>query len=186
MPSGLIALLDDVATLTKLAAASVDDVGLAAGKAGTKAAGVVIDDTAVTPRYVVGFAAKRELLDSRDQAAEQAAAKKMEDSRIPNTQLSLPLTAYTGTYGGVMYGDAKVSEESGKLVVRFVPSPLFVGDLEHWHFDTFRVKWRDSIVYPFPRGFVSFIVDNKGKVSEMKIDVVNQDFDFTELEFKRQ
>ncbi|HEX6730190.1 MAG TPA: serine hydrolase [Pyrinomonadaceae bacterium] len=122
----------------------------------------------------------------QNQAGEQAATKKMEDSRIPNTQPSLPLAAYIGTYGGVMYGDAKVSEESGKLVVRFVPSPLFVGDLEHWHFDTFRVRWRDSIVYPFPRGFVSFIVDNKGKVSEMKIDVVNQDFDFTELEFKRQ
>ena len=61
MPSGLIALLDDVATLAKLAAASVDDVGLAAGKAGTKAAGVVIDDTAVTPRYVVGLAPEREL-----------------------------------------------------------------------------------------------------------------------------
>src|SRR5688572_3334881 len=61
MPSGLIALLDDVATLTKLAAASVDDVGLAAGKAGTKAAGVVIDDTAVTPRYVVGLTPDREL-----------------------------------------------------------------------------------------------------------------------------
>ncbi|HEU5482169.1 MAG TPA: DUF808 domain-containing protein [Sphingomicrobium sp.] len=61
MPSGLIALLDDVATIAKLAAASVDDVGLAAGKAGTKAAGVVIDDTAVTPRYVVGLAPEREL-----------------------------------------------------------------------------------------------------------------------------
>jgi hypothetical protein len=61
MPSGLIALLDDVATLTKLAAASVDDVGLAAGKAGTKAAGVVIDDTAVTPRYVTGLLPEREL-----------------------------------------------------------------------------------------------------------------------------
>jgi len=61
MPSGLVALLDDVATIAKLAAASVDDVGLAAGKAGTKAAGVVIDDTAVTPRYVVGLAPEREL-----------------------------------------------------------------------------------------------------------------------------
>jgi uncharacterized protein len=61
MPSGLIALFDDVATIAKLAAASVDDVGLAAGKAGTKAAGVVIDDTAVTPRYVIGLAPEREL-----------------------------------------------------------------------------------------------------------------------------
>ena len=61
MPSGLIALLDDVATIAKLAAASIDDVGLAAGKASTKAAGVVIDDTAVTPRYVIGLAPEREL-----------------------------------------------------------------------------------------------------------------------------
>jgi predicted DNA repair protein MutK len=61
MPSGLIALLDDVATLTKLAASSVDDIGAAVGKAGTKAAGVVIDDTAVTPRYVVGLSPDREL-----------------------------------------------------------------------------------------------------------------------------
>lgn len=61
MPSGLIALLDDVATIAKLAATSIDDVGAAAGRAGTKAAGVVIDDTAVTPRYVVGLAPEREL-----------------------------------------------------------------------------------------------------------------------------
>jgi len=61
MPSGLIALLDDVATIAKLAASSLDDVAGAAGKASTKAAGVVIDDTAVTPRYVVGLSPEREL-----------------------------------------------------------------------------------------------------------------------------
>jgi predicted DNA repair protein MutK len=58
---GLVALLDDVAALAKLAAASVDDVGAAAGRASAKAAGVVVDDTAVTPRYVQGFTADREL-----------------------------------------------------------------------------------------------------------------------------
>jgi predicted DNA repair protein MutK len=58
---GLIALLDDVAALAKVAAASLDDVAGQAAKAGVKAAGVVIDDTAVTPGYVIGFAAKREL-----------------------------------------------------------------------------------------------------------------------------
>ncbi|MES2903416.1 MAG: DUF808 domain-containing protein [Pseudomonadota bacterium] len=61
MPSGLIALLDDVATIAKLAAASIDDIGAATAKAGAKAAGVVIDDTAVTPRYVVGLEPSREL-----------------------------------------------------------------------------------------------------------------------------
>jgi uncharacterized protein len=61
MASGLAALLDDIATLTKMAAASLDDVAAAAGKAGTKAAGVVIDDTAVTPQYVARFSPDREI-----------------------------------------------------------------------------------------------------------------------------
>ena len=61
MPSGLAALLDDIAMIAKVAAASVDDVAAAAGKAGSKAAGVVIDDTAVTPQYVTGFTPDREL-----------------------------------------------------------------------------------------------------------------------------
>ena len=61
MSGGLAALLDDVAAMAKLAAASVDDVGAAAGRASAKAAGVVVDDTAVTPRYVSGFTADREL-----------------------------------------------------------------------------------------------------------------------------
>jgi len=57
----LAALLDDIAALAKLAAASLDDVGAAAGRASVKAAGVVVDDTAVTPRYVQGLHPEREL-----------------------------------------------------------------------------------------------------------------------------
>ncbi|MBA3910508.1 MAG: DUF808 domain-containing protein [Rhodobacter sp.] len=59
--SGLLALLDDVAAIAKVAASSVDDIAAAASKAGAKAAGVVIDDAAVTPKYVHGFSADREL-----------------------------------------------------------------------------------------------------------------------------
>lgn len=61
MSAGLFGLLDDVAAIARLAAASVDDIGAAAGRATAKAAGVVIDDTAVTPQYVHGIAAEREL-----------------------------------------------------------------------------------------------------------------------------
>ena len=61
MSVGLLALLDDVAAFAKIAAASIDDVAGAAAKASAKAAGAVIDDTAVTPNYVVGFTADREL-----------------------------------------------------------------------------------------------------------------------------
>ena len=61
MPGGLVALLDDVAVIARAAAASIDDVGIAAGRAGSKAAGVVIDDAAVTPSYVTGLDPAREL-----------------------------------------------------------------------------------------------------------------------------
>lgn len=61
MSGGLAALLDDIAALAKVTAASLDDIGAAAGKAGTKSLGVVVDDAAVTPRYVDGFTASREL-----------------------------------------------------------------------------------------------------------------------------
>jgi predicted DNA repair protein MutK len=61
MPGGLVALLDDVAVIARAAAASIDDVGIAASRAGAKAAGVVIDDAAVTPNYVTGFTPDREL-----------------------------------------------------------------------------------------------------------------------------
>ncbi|EKF25503.1 hypothetical protein C731_0462 [Mycolicibacterium hassiacum DSM 44199] len=61
MSAGLFGLLDDVAALARMAAASIDDIGAAAGRATAKAAGVVIDDTAVTPQYVHGITADREL-----------------------------------------------------------------------------------------------------------------------------
>ena len=61
MSGGLFALLDDIAVLAKAAAASIDDVGAAAGRASAKAAGVIVDDTAVTPRYVQGLSPTREL-----------------------------------------------------------------------------------------------------------------------------
>ncbi|MEE9906966.1 DUF808 domain-containing protein [Brucella intermedia] len=61
MASGLFALLDDVAAIAKMAAASLDDVAGQTAKASAKAAGIVIDDTAVTPKYVVGLKPEREL-----------------------------------------------------------------------------------------------------------------------------
>ncbi|HEX8493258.1 MAG TPA: serine hydrolase [Pyrinomonadaceae bacterium] len=118
-------------------------------------------------------------------AAGEAEEKKLEDERAKNTKPSLQLQQYAGTYTGVMYGDARVALENGQLVIRLVASPNFVGDLEHWQYDTFRVKWRASVSYPFPKGFITFTLNAQGKVDEMKIDVPNPDFDFKELEFKR-
>ena len=61
MPGGLVALLDDIAVIARASAASLDDVSVIAAKAGSKAAGVVIDDAAVTPSYVTGLLPAREL-----------------------------------------------------------------------------------------------------------------------------
>lgn len=61
MSTGLLALLDDIAAIAKVAAASVDDVAALSGRASLKATGIVIDDAAVTPRYVIGFGPEREL-----------------------------------------------------------------------------------------------------------------------------
>jgi hypothetical protein len=109
----------------------------------------------------------------------------LEGERDSNTRPSLPLEAYTGTYGGPMYGDATVTIEDGHLVVQFVPNPDIMGDLSHWHYDTFQVVWREQFAW-FDRGTVQFLLDATGNVSEMKIDVPNDDLWFTELEFKRK
>jgi len=126
---------------------------------------------------------------ARAKGGEQAAKaeeEKIERERAKGTNPSLALEKYAGSYSGNMYGEAKVTAENGKLVLRLVPSPNFVGDLEHWQYDTFRLKWRDSVSYPFPKGFVTFTLNARGQVEEMKVDVPNPDFDFTELEFRRR
>lgn len=117
---------------------------------------------------------------------EDADAKKMEDARVKNTKPSLNLKDYLGTFTGELYGDATISEENGKLVLRMLPSPNFVADLEHWHYDTFRIKWRPSVAYNFPAGFVTFNIDKDGKSAQFSIDQPNSDFWFYELEFKRK
>ena len=111
--------------------------------------------------------------------------KKIDVSRIANTKPTLLMSNYAGTYSSEMYGDATITEENGKLVLRLVPAPNFVADLEHWHYDTFLIKWRSSVSYNFPRGFVTFTIDKSGKTDQLKVDQPNNDFWFYELDFKR-
>jgi CubicO group peptidase (beta-lactamase class C family) len=117
---------------------------------------------------------------------EDAEDKKIVDARVKETKPSLSLAGYAGTFGGEMFGDATVTEENGKLVLRLLPSPNFVADLEHWHYDTFLIKWRPTVAYNFPRGFVNFMIDKTGKATELKVEQPNNDFWFYELEFKRK
>jgi CubicO group peptidase (beta-lactamase class C family) len=92
------------------------------------------------------------------------AEKKVEKERIKGTRQSLPSEKYAGTYTDNLYGEVKVTAEKGKLIVRYGPS--LRGELTHWHYDTFRVKWNDRT---FRKGLVTFRLDRKGKPDEVKV-----------------
>jgi len=121
----------------------------------------------------------------RNKAAEAEAIKNADAARVPDTKPTLPLTGYAGSYSDELYGAVNIAEENGHLIMRFSHSPNFVADLAHWHFDTFQIKWRPSVAYNFPRGFVTFTIDKDGKTDELKIDQPNSDFWFYELHPKR-
>jgi CubicO group peptidase (beta-lactamase class C family) len=112
---------------------------------------------------------------------QQTQKAELEKARVENTKTSLNLSEYTGRYSCKMYGDALVEQSGGQLKVQLLPTPIFKASLKHWHFDTFRLTFDG--VPSLPSGFCSFVLSPDGKVSEMKIDVPNPDFDFTELEF---
>lgn len=130
----------------------------------------------------------KEAAESIRQAKERQAEedRKIDTSRKLNTRPSLALANYVGTYSDKMYGDITIREENGRLVMRFLPAPNFVADLEHWHFDTFVIRWRRSVAYNFPRGFVTFTIDKNGEPDELKIDQPNSDFWFYELSPRRK
>jgi CubicO group peptidase (beta-lactamase class C family) len=136
-------------------------------------------------------APKRDWSAEKLERAKKAKLKEAEDdkkivaARVPNTKPSLSIADYAGTYTGTLYGDATVTEENGKLVLRLLPAPNFVADLEHWNYDTFLIHWRPSVAYNFPRGFVTFTLDKTGRTDQLKIDQPNNDFWFYELEFHR-
>jgi hypothetical protein len=94
------------------------------------------------------------------------AQKRLEAQRVTGTRPSLPLSQYAGVYVDSMYGEARVRDEGGKLVLSRGVS--FEGDLEHWHFDTFRTTWRARNL---GRAFVSFRLGAAGKAEELVMDL---------------
>ncbi|MFK7817109.1 MAG: serine hydrolase [Planctomycetaceae bacterium] len=101
------------------------------------------------------------------------------------TKPSRDLKAYTGTFGGPMYGDAVVSVENDQLVLKLLPNKDLIADLTHLHFNTFAIKWRSESAW-FGGGTAHFVMDSKGEFHEIKLDVPNDDLWFYELELKRK
>lgn len=127
----------------------------------------------------------RDFLERSKRADAAARAAERLKDRAVGTKSSFPLDRYAGAFGGDLYGDATVSLENGGLVLRLAPNPAMVADLTHWHYDTFLIKWRT----PFPwwgDGWAQFLMDNRGQITEMKLDVPNDDFWFWEPEFKKK
>ena len=101
------------------------------------------------------------------------------------TKPSQELKAYAGAYTCPLYGDAKVEVENEKLVLRLLPNPLMVADLEHLHYDTWVIRWRNTFAW-FDEGIAQFVPDAKGQFTEIRLDVPNDDLWFHELQLKRQ
>lgn len=123
-----------------------------------------------------------ELIESNKEAEKKA---KEDDALryIPDTSPTLSLEKYTGTYLSEIYGEVKVELKDNKLYLSFVPTPIFHSPLEHWQYNTFKIRFAD--VPSLPEGKAAFIIETD-QVQKLLIDVPNPDFDFTELEFIHQ
>lgn len=122
------------------------------------------------------------------QAAARAAeaVKRLSAARATDSRPSLPLEKYAGRYLDAWYGDVSIKLEDGRLVLRFSRTPALVGDLEHWHYDTFVARWRDRALNA--DAFVTFALKPDGSIEQMKMAAVSPltdfSFDFHDLLFK--
>jgi len=92
----------------------------------------------------------------KEKAEADAADKKLAAARASGSRAApLPLAAYTGAYSDPLYGTAQVREEGGHLVLR-LGNPMFIGDLQHWNGNTFRVQWRYRF---YGKTYITFDVD---------------------------
>ncbi|MCG6956672.1 MAG: serine hydrolase [Gemmatimonadetes bacterium] len=101
----------------------------------------------------------------RSEARAAHREQELEASRLQGTTLSLPLDAYAGTYSSDLWGDLTVTHEGSGLVLHY--SPDFVADLEHWHHDIFRAKWRRA---GDGRSFATFALDERGRIVSVDLE----------------
>jgi CubicO group peptidase (beta-lactamase class C family) len=103
--------------------------------------------------------------------------KKTVASRDTASKPSLALDRYAATYEDAWYGDIAIKMEQGKLVMRFTRTPSLVGDIEHWQYDTFVVRWRDRELRA--DAFVTFALNPDGSIDQAKMRAVSPTTDFS-------
>ena len=119
-----------------------------------------------------------ELNQKNEEAKAKATAN--DNAEIKPTSPTLPLERYCGTYSATMYGEVIVEMAKDDLYLKFAHTPIFHAPLKHLEYNTFTLKFADVPSLSF--GKAAFIIGMGDKVEQLKIDVPNPDFDFTELE----
>ncbi|HUU39222.1 MAG TPA: serine hydrolase [Candidatus Desulfaltia sp.] len=105
------------------------------------------------------------------------ALKKSAGARDAASGPSLALEKYAGIYADAWYGDIQIDLEDGKLVLRFTKTPVLVGDLEHWQYDTFVVRWRDRELRA--DAYLTFALNPDGTIDQAKMRAVSPETDFS-------
>jgi hypothetical protein len=118
----------------------------------------------------------------RERAAEQAAAEAAAEraaatSRDRTARHALPLARYAGTYEDAWYGKITLALEEERLVIRFGATPILVGDLEHWQYETFLVRWRARELRA--DAFITFTLDAAGRIAEARMAPASPSVDFS-------
>jgi hypothetical protein len=110
--------------------------------------------------------------------AERIAAREM------NTKPTIAEEAFIGNYYDPMYGSVSIAKENDKLVIDFGPAPKLKADLSHWHYNTYKLNWREVHAW-FDFGTIKFVLDNNNHVEGIEFDVPNDDIFFDEIHLKK-
>jgi CubicO group peptidase (beta-lactamase class C family) len=114
-----------------------------------------------------------------------AEAEKRKAARAKGTFPRLGLSKYAGDYYDPMYGTITIQEEDGQLRLAFEKAPDLSATLQHWHYDTWEIKW-DQVHAWFDFGLISFTLNTQNEVQGIEFDVPNYDIFFDEIHAKKQ
>ena len=127
-------------------------------------------------------------LERQQRAADRLQANGVRASRDSASKPSLPIERYAGRYTDAWYGDVTVTTQNGKLSLAMVPTPELVGELQHWQYDTFVVRWNDRSMRA--DAFITFQLAPDGQVESARMapfsDEVDFSFDFQDLRLVRE